>query len=105
MIGHQRRRFIPEEQEAGSNKRVYSSASYSGNKEGLAVSLCMSAEMAAAANSETVGGSMMKTGNVDMCCLASQCWLRSEPSSQPRFSTSNIPVPMSLPPAGRRDGQ
>ena len=33
---------------------------------------------------------MMNAGNVDTCCLASQCWLRPARSSQPRFSTSNV---------------
>ena len=65
MIGHQRRRFIPEEQEAGSEKTcVVFRFLLRGIRKGPTVSLRMSAEIAAAENSETVGGFMMKAGNV-----------------------------------------
>ena len=67
MIGHQRRRFIPEEQEAFSETTCVVFRFLlilRGIRKGPTVSLRTSAEIPAAAISETVGGFLMKAGNV-----------------------------------------
>src|SRR5260370_27971235 len=56
-VEHTRRRFIPEEEKDGSKKVcVWSSASYSWNRNGLTVSLCMNTETAAANSKNGVRG-------------------------------------------------
>src|SRR5260370_40844462 len=56
-VEHTRRRFIPEEEKDGSKKVcVWSSASYSWNRNGLTVSLCMNSETAAANSKNGVTG-------------------------------------------------
>src|SRR5258708_8543202 len=56
-VEHTRRRFIPEEEKDDSKKVcVWSSASYSWNRNGLTVSLCMNTEIAAANSKNGVTG-------------------------------------------------
>src|SRR5260370_1710407 len=56
-VEHTRRRFIPEEEKDGSKKVCgWSSASYSWNRNGLTVSLCMNTETAAANSKNGVTG-------------------------------------------------
>src|SRR5258708_5829980 len=101
-VEHTRRRFIPEEEKDGSKKVcVWSSASYSWNRNGLTVSLCMNTETAAANSKNGVTGDkkMKRINPLALTSLALTFGLAvlvsmpmyAEDTTTYNFETSNFP--------------